>query len=253
MNSLSYDGSFRGFLCCLAALLGPDLRFPGHWPIFNTDDEDSPLFGCSPIPTDHAAALRIERFISEGFSPDGLTTARRAFLSELPGREPLICGYLSLGFLHGNRTDELLTEPCVSGTLSMAKAVSTEAHRYLGLVRFDQLNDGLLYSSIEPRHFILPLIGNHFRARLSGRNWIIHDPARSKALLCRSGECRIVPMPAADRPGATPAERTCRVLWKKYFEAAAIPERVSPERQRQHLPLYCRKHLTEFDPADGSP
>jgi probable DNA metabolism protein len=41
-------------------------------------------------------------------------------------------------------------------------------------------------------------------------------------------------------------EKTYMTLWKGFFENIAIVERESYERQRQHLPLRYRKHVTEF-------
>jgi probable DNA metabolism protein len=117
----------------------------------------------------------------------------------------------------------------------------------MGFVRFTELADKTLYSKIEPDHDILRLISPHFRARLGTFNWVIHDARRGTAALYFNGKLVYAPLTGARTLETGGNEEEVRKLWRRFFTAVAIKERISPELQRQNVPLKYRKHLTEFE------
>jgi probable DNA metabolism protein len=111
-----------------------------------------------------------------------------------------------------------------------------------GFVRFEELEDGVLYAKIEGKFNILPFLGKHFTKRLSGCNFIIHDTKRELAYL--NGKIHQV----ADFkiPTLSKDEAKFQKLWKIFFNKVAISERKNLKLQQNFVPLLYRKYMTEF-------
>jgi probable DNA metabolism protein len=78
--------------------------------------------------------------------------------------------------------------------------------------------------------------------------WVIHDKTRSKAAIY-DGNSYII----TDVPKDTPVlyeeieeEQEIQELWITFFNNLAIEARRNYKLQRQLLPLYFRKNMTEF-------
>jgi len=118
---------------------------------------------------------------------------------------------------------------------------------FKGFVRFKELADKTLYAKIEPEHNVLPLLTGHFRARLGGFNWVIHDARRGTAALYFSGKLIYAPLTQRRALEFAGKEEEVQRLWRHFFRTAAIKERTNPKLQRQNVPLKYRRHLTEFE------
>lgn len=57
----------------------------------------------------------------------------------------------------------------------MARKVSRESHRMLGLIRFRNLPEDIYYAPIKPDFNILTILAPHFARRLPSQKWVIHD------------------------------------------------------------------------------
>ena len=85
-----YDGSYQGFLCCVAQCfqakeLPVDIR--------SQEDEQQSLFGRRDIPTRLDLAQRVERSIPRKISPQAHRLVREGFLTcLLHGRQPDLAG-----------------------------------------------------------------------------------------------------------------------------------------------------------------
>jgi probable DNA metabolism protein len=113
-------------------------------------------------------------------------------------------------------------------------------------LRFEELEDKTLYARIAPPRNVLPLMGGHFRTRLRGENFILHDTARSIALLHREGESSLVRVESFETPTLSVEEASFRRLWKTFFDSVAIESRLNPALQRSHVPLKYRTYMSEF-------
>ncbi len=247
MRRYLHDGSFTGFLTALALALergGADCAIAPQRAAGGASEPE--LFaeyisaGSDP---GRAAAMR-ELFERRG-SAGSWRHARYAFLSENPGSGTALLAYARLLLEKGPAADDMLADGRVRRVHALSAAVGGEAHMFKGFVRFTELADGALYSRIEPEHNILPLITGHFRARLGGFNWVIHDARRTSAALYFKGRLVIAPLEKA-RLEEDAGEALVRELWKHFFRTAAIKERENPQLQRRNVPLKYRKNLTEF-------
>ena len=134
---------------------------------------------------------------------------------------------------------------------SCAHKTSWEAQKYLGFVRFSQITQNLLISNIEPTTNVLPIIGKHFKNRLSNENWIIRDTKRNSALIYLKQTKNLELVNLKDKgiiiPKFSTEDVNIKELWKTYFDTMGIEERKNSKLQRSFVPLKHRKHLPEFE------
>jgi len=76
-------------------------------------------------------------------------------------KENLILKYLQLGFKLGSKINCYHTHPDILPVQQIAKKVTFETHRFLGLLRFIECNR-YLYAAFGPDHNILSLLAGHF-------------------------------------------------------------------------------------------
>ena len=144
-----------------------------------------------------------------------------------------------------------LTSPAVEKVFRLSRNVGNEAHFHTEIIRFRELENGVLFSEISPKNRILTCIGEHFTDRFPLENWIIYDKTHQEFLIHRernnwillSGE--EINWEAADIISENEMEYAR--LWKGFFNAIAIKERINPSCQRNHLPIRYRGDMIEFE------
>ena len=68
---------------------------------------------------------------------------------------------------------------CVDASLKISKYVSNENHKLKGFLRFQELENHILYAEISPTNNVLELLSIHFKKRLKNEYWIIKDVGRN--------------------------------------------------------------------------
>lgn len=143
-----------------------------------------------------------------------------------------------------------LTHPKVRKVFELCRKVSNEAHFYKEIVRFTELENGILFSRIEPKAQILTCLGDHFSNRFPLEDWMIYDRTHKMFLVHPKNKHWFLVVDEELNEEVlkkvSVKEAVYVNLWKNFFESIAIKERTSYERQRQHLPIHYRKHMTEF-------
>ncbi len=247
-----YDGSFDGFLTCIYHHYYQE---PASG-IYQQEYYQPALMTDSTIVlTDPALASRVYTAIEEKISEDSLAHVYHAFLSSSPGKENLILNYLRLGFRMGSKVDLYLTHPDVYPLHKIARQVTLEVHRFLGLLRFADTGR-FLYSVLSPDHHILPLIADHFADRLATERWIIHDQKRKLAIIydgqnlnknkSSQQQWYLTDFPDHGELSLPQEEQTYQELWQLYFQQISIESRRNPRLQSHFVPQRYRPHLVEF-------
>lgn len=248
MPRYRYDGSFEGYLGALCRALderAEAVDFVRDAPVTEPGLFEEPAVAVA-TDRDRAAAFR-ERFASE-VSPEASVALCCAFHSEQQGIEYLLWQYVRLGLQVGQRLCSMAADQRVNAVDRLARAVSREAHRYKGFVRFRELEEGFLYARIEPEAQIIRFLAPHFARRIGDRPWMIHDLRRSVAAVCDRNGWRLVrDITLTGSPRLSDAEQEWAALWRRYFRQLAIEERRNPELQRKLVPLRSRKYLVEFE------
>ncbi|MCM1263192.1 MAG: TIGR03915 family putative DNA repair protein [Butyrivibrio sp.] len=150
----------------------------------------------------------------------------------------------------GRHVMEKLTNPYVELTFRLARNVSNESHRMLEFIRFEELEQGTLFSKIGPSCNIMPFIMPHFSNRLPLENFIIYDenhrvygvhPAKMDWYLVTGYEDFV-----ENLYKISDAETEYQKLFTSFCNTIAIKARKNPGLQQQMLPLRFRKYMVEF-------
>lgn len=143
-----------------------------------------------------------------------------------------------------------LAEPSVNTITKAARRTAGEAHKLKGLLRFRQMRS-ILYGPYFSRSFVLPILGDHFKDRLSNQQWIIHDTERSTGIFYNGKEIRQAFFDEMEVHELTAlyekagAEDSFETLWKKYFATIAIDYRKNPKLQQSFMPKQYWKFIPE--------
>ncbi len=219
-----------------------------------TDEQDSLELFCDyrQVKTDASKAEKVLGTIRERLGEEAFEAVCYAAACEDSGRADAIYRMVVLG-LHmknGQQVVNCLQNPCVSLVMRLRTKAWHEAHRYMGFVRFEELENGVLYAQIEPVCAVLPLLAPHFAERFRQEHWVIHDKKRGLMAVHPRGTLWVL----ADAGDLNPAclerrsgrEREFQELWKSFCKAIAIEERRNPRCQQGLLPLRFRDCMTEF-------
>lgn len=172
----------------------------------------------------------------------------RAFLSDTLGQEMKLFAFLRHGFKAGKTIYCYEKEDWVQDVLALCRMVGNETEKFRGILRFSELEEGMLFAKINPTHHILPVLAVHFAERLSSMRWAIYDVNRKEAAVYENGHVSLVQVPqVAEQLTFSSEEEQFRRLWKGYFQHMAIEERKNPNLQRQFLPKKYWKYLTEMN------
>ncbi len=239
-----HDGTMDGFLTALDTALAAPAP-PGD--IDAARHRQSSLFMPEQVvatDADRAAGLlaRIRREIS----PRAARRVIYAHLSELRDLGRSLYDYVQLGWQHGAAVDQYVAHPAVRRVQEVAAAVGGEIHRFKGLLRFQQIEPGLLWGPMAPDFNIAFSVALHFRKRLGAERWIVQDMRRGVAVYW--DRHHLHPLDPEDsrraENGPAPADDWAR-LWQVYFRRIAVPERLNPRLQRQFMPQRYWSYLVE--------
>ncbi len=157
---------------------------------------------------------------------------------------------LGLHLPRGKRVMGMLTNPDVHLIFELSRKAGRLADHYKGFVRFEELENGVLFSEIQPEVDILLLIAPHFADRFSMEDWILYDRIRQKAAIHRRGKewYFLEEVQEEDLSGLirSRAEEQYQALWRSFHRAVGIEARANQTLQRNMLPLKFRDFMTEF-------
>ena len=237
-----YDGTFDGFLCCVFRAI-----YEKEDPLAITPEEEAQatLLETVLIDTQPDKAGRVQRSIPAKLGQDALRVVHLCFLSDLPDREVALLAFLRLGYRVGSAVLRMLTDERVYKVVTAARAVSGEAHLLKGFTRFSEYS-GTLIAEIEPKNHVLPLLAQHFRARMPGESFFIFDRTHKLALAYSGGQSQIFPMTAAELPRPGRQEQFYRQLWTRFYDTVSIESRYNPKCRMTHMPKRYWGVMTEF-------
>lgn len=149
----------------------------------------------------------------------------------------------------GAQLQNHLTNPYIERVFRLRRTVWNEAHHYLGFVRFEELENGLLYAQIEPKNYVLEPLAQHFADRLPAENWLIFDKIRKLAVVHEAygrwfvADEDSVYVLLQKRRGQKDEEY--RIMWKNFCNAISIEARYNHKLQQQNLPLRFQKNMVQ--------
>ena len=238
-----YDGTFSGFLCCVAQCFFDKCLPQG---IQTLDEPQATIFPVRAIDTDDALAGRVERSILEKISPQVFDMTRRAFLTCMEEKELHMLRFLLLGYRHGAKVVKLSANDDVYRMDKALRYLQNEAHFHIEFLRFSDCGT-FLAAQITPNNNVLPLIAPHFCDRFSCENFMIYDKTHGLGFLYQnSGHREFFNAEKIELPPASEEEEAYRALWKRFYETIAIEGRKNERLRMTHLHKRYWKNMTEF-------
>ena len=225
------------------------------------EGEQLPLFAeeLHHVLTDGEKAGRVWKGLEKHLSKDGLRMITLSWLSEERTlNQPLfnfICKVFRLPAVSG--IERNASDPDVLEVRNTCRRVLHEQLRMKQFIRFQKAKDGTYLAVVSPDHNVLPLITNHFADRFNDQPWLIYDAKRHYGFYY-DGETVIrvtfedeasVPFDLTngklDADVLSENDKIFQDLWRTYFKAICIKERMNPKKQLNDMPRRYWKYMTE--------
>lgn len=149
------------------------------------------------------------------------------------------------------------SDPDVLHVTNTARRVMHEQLRMKQFIRFQKAKDGTYLAVVSPDHNVLPLITSHFQDRFGDQSWLIYDAKRhygcyydGKTVIRITFESEDE-IPFSLEDGKLNADvlsdndQLFQELWRTYFKAVCIKERMNPKKQLNDMPRRYWKYMTE--------
>ena len=199
------------------------------------------------VERDDEKAKKVYEAMEEKLGDEIVSKAYRCFLAEDLEKDTRILNYLRLCFRYGPQVDGYRTHPWILPIHELDKKVSGQVHRYLGILRFSDIQ-GVLYAAYTPDYDMTRILMPHFADRFKREQFIIHDRRRQKAGVYARGQWLERDFDVDLLQYRSEKERNLEALWKGYFEHIAIEARKNPKLQAHFVPKRYRSFVTEFQP-----
>ena len=137
------------------------------------------------------------------------------------------------------------------------RRVLHEQLRMKQFIRFQKAKDGTYLAVVSPDHNVLPLIIDHFQDRFGDQPWLIYDARRKygfyydRQTVTRITFADVDALPFDKDSGQLSDEllqqddKLFQQLWRTYFKAICIRERMNPKKQLSDMPRRYWKYMTE--------
>ena len=239
-----YDGTYQGFLCCVAQCFFHKKLPQG---VQLLDEPQGTLFGVQAVESDPELARRVEDSVREKISPAALGMVQQGFLTCMEEKELRLIRFILLGYRHGPRARGMRVHPDVHALNKALLYLKNEAHFHVEFLRFADCG-GFLAAMITPNNRVLPLIVNHFCARLNTERFMILDKSHGMGFVYwPGGEVgEFFYADAVDLPEPSEEEARYQALWRKFYDTIAVEGRVNPKLRRGMMPMRYWKNMTEF-------
>ncbi len=210
------------------------------------------------VHTDSEKARRVWTGLEGKLPREALRMISTSQLSELPELWQPLFMLVCKVFRQGDKVVKNFADPDVLTVTQIARRVAHEAHRMMQFVRFQKAKDGTYLAVISPDHNVLPLIIKHFHDRFNDQPWLIYDAHRHYGYhydgqsppICITFEDEdSVPFSLTDGKLSDDVlssdDHLLQDLWRTYFKAICIRERLNPRKQLNDMPRRYWKYLTE--------
>ena len=195
------------------------------------------------VVTDFSKARCVEKAICDKISCNFLNNIRTCFLSYDKNKDTIIIHTVYKALKQGEEILNSLDEHAFYMN-KLVKQVLSEQHKYLGLLRFKEMKDGTMFSTIEPKNNVLPILISHFKSRMKREKFAIFDKGRKTVVYYDGKEAEIFFIESLEIEWSDEEIESSK-LWKTFHKSISIKERENKKLQQSNLPKYYWKHLVE--------
>ena len=241
MNSyryFDYDRSFEGLMTVIFELYEDIERAK-----FMPDDQGSLFDTKAFIATDMAETTRVLKALEDRFPKRFMSEIVAVFLSCDKNKEDILIRAIKGVFEHGYGYI-FSSEVAASEFRRIRRNVLSENHSYKGLLRFKEVEGGVMLAEFEPKNDILTLIVPHFVKRLPTINFVIADVKRGTAAMHMDGKVEFLELKSLDY-AISEKEKFFEEAWKDFYKTIAIDERRNEKLMISNMPKRYWRYLTE--------
>ena len=224
--------------------------------------EPLPLFceAVHEVETADDRARRVWAGLEKRVSKEAMRLMAVSYQSELPELDTPLFNYICKVFRQpeGARSIERnFSDPDVLAVTNIFRRVMHERLRMMQFVRFQKVKDGTYLGVVSPDHDVLPLVVDHFRDRFGDQPWLLYDARRRYGFYYDQQTVTRITFPD---DAALPFDlgdgklredllsendKLFQELWRTYFKAICIHERMNPRKQLNDMPRRYWKYMTE--------
>ena len=214
------------------------------------------------VPTNTEKAGRVWKGLEKRLPKNVVKMLAVSFLSEMHELNNPLFQYICKVFRQPEGIEGIernFADPDILAVTNIARKVNHEQHRMKQFIRFQKAKDGTYLAVISPDHNVLPLVIDHFADRFNDQPWLIYDAKRHYGFYY-DGTGEPVRITFEDESSVTfnlangrlndevlsDDDQLLQDLWRTYFKAICIRERLNPRKQLQDMPRRYRKYLTEL-------
>ena len=215
--------------------------------------EDPSLFCCyEEVASDVEKAQKVWNMVHRRMGEESQEMIARAASCPNPEKADAIFRMIVLGLYlpDGRETPRYLSRPEIMKMMELGRKAGNIAMRYMEILRFEELENGVLLGKVDPEADVLTLMAPHFADRFPMENWMIYDRRRKKAVVHPKRKSwylvEEIPEEVLDSQQRSEAEQEMDTLWKCFHQAVAIPERANEKLQNSLIPLKFREFMNEF-------
>ena len=232
------------------------------------------------VTTDEEKAQRVWAGLEKKLPCEALRLISVSWLSELRELNTPLFLYICKVFRQGDISRNFADADVLAVT-NIARRVLHEQLRMKQFIRFQKAKDGTYLAVVSPDHNVLPLIIDHFQDRFNDQPWLIYDAKRhygyyysltpnpspkGEGNLTGEGDLKgegrdnkvirvtfedeaAVPFDLSngkmDADVLSDNDKLFQDLWRTYFKAICIKERMNPKKQLNDMPRRYWKYMTE--------
>lgn len=207
-----------------------------------------------PVTADAEKTRKVMRTLKRTFGEEDYLWLCFALSSREPDKAQAVYQTVVRGLRSQAKPGHLfddLADDYVNRAYKLGRAAYYEEHHLKGFVRFEELENGILYSRIGPKNNVLTFLMPHFADRFPGEHFMIYDegrrlfgihPARHPWYLLQSTQLE----ERTKNPSLTEDEKHYQELFRRFCHTIAIKERENRRLQRNLVPLRFQEYMMEF-------
>ena len=246
-----YDKTFEGLLSAVFDAFNlkifPDRLLPaGDIPPVFTDTTHT-------VASSEKHAGRVWQGLQKKLQKKVCNMLTHVWLSELKGSDELLFRYICKTFATTKKIQFNFGDADVLEVEKIARKVAHEGHYLKMFVRFQKAADNIFFAPIRPQFNALPLAINHFTDRFADQQWVIYDLRRQYGYYYDLHTTQEITFKdddhllsgKLDESLMAADEKLFQDLWKGYFKAMTIKERINPRLHKKNMPVRFWPLLTE--------
>ena len=205
------------------------------------------------VVTEEAHSSRVWKALEKKLSKMACHMLTLTWLSEEAGSDETLFRYIRKTIDAHESIELNFADEDVLRMELLARKSLHEAQYIRQFLRFQKAADGIFFAAISPKCNALPLAIDHFQDRFSDQKWVIYDIKRDYGFYYDLKTVTEITLDQSDNfPGGkldraimAEDEKLFQDLWRGYYKAMAIKERINPRLHRHNMPRRFWKYLTE--------